>query len=55
MEYRLATVNAPQIPPHWQGLMWGTLPFGSSILALLVILIPEERRAEGEQRIPADA
>jgi hypothetical protein len=19
-------VNAPQIPPHWQGLMWGILP-----------------------------
>jgi len=36
-------VNAPQIPPHWQGLMWGTLPFGSSILALLVVLIPEKR------------
>ena len=24
-------LNAPQIPPHWQGLMWGILPFGSSI------------------------
>ncbi len=40
-------VNAPQIPPHWQGLMWGTLPFGSSILALLIILIPEKRRSGG--------
>ncbi len=39
-------VNAPQIPPHWQGLMWGILPFGSSILAILVILIPEKRRHE---------
>ncbi len=36
-------VNAPQIPPHWQGLMWGTLPIGSSILALLLMLIPEKR------------
>jgi hypothetical protein len=36
-------VNAPQIPPRWQGLMWGTLPFGTSILALLVVLIPEKR------------
>lgn len=33
-------VNAPQIPPHWQGLMWGILPFGSSLLAILVVLIP---------------
>jgi hypothetical protein len=39
-----APVNAPQIPPHWQGLMWGILPFGSSILAILVILFPEKRR-----------
>ncbi len=37
-------VNAPQIPPHWQGLMWGTLPFGSSILAILVLLIPQRKR-----------
>jgi hypothetical protein len=38
--------NAPQIPPHWQGIMWGTLPFGSSILAILVVFIPEKRRRE---------
>jgi hypothetical protein len=40
-------VNAPQMPPRWQGLMWGTLPFGSSILAILVLLIPDKRRLEG--------
>jgi hypothetical protein len=39
-------VNASQIPPHWQGLLWGTLPFGSSILAILVLLIPQRRRLE---------
>ena len=37
-------VNAPQMPPHWQGLMWGTLPFGSSVLALVVLLIPQRKR-----------
>ena len=37
-------VNAQQMPPRWQGLMWGFLPFGSSILAILVVLIPEKRR-----------
>jgi hypothetical protein len=42
-------VNAPQIPPHWQGMMWGILPFGSSILAILVMLIPERRRRETEE------
>jgi hypothetical protein len=38
-----APINAPQIPPHWQGLMWGTLPICSSILAMLLALIPEKR------------
>lgn len=37
-------VNAPQRPPHWQGIMWGTLPFGSSLLALILVLIPGGRR-----------
>jgi hypothetical protein len=36
-------MNSAQRPPHWQGVMWGTLPFGFSILALLVIWIPERR------------
>jgi hypothetical protein len=36
-------VNAPQIPPRWQGLMWGILPICSSILAMLLVLIPEKR------------
>jgi hypothetical protein len=39
-------VNAPQMPPHWQGVMWGIFPFGSSLFALLVVLIPSKRRAE---------
>ncbi|HEY6490225.1 MAG: hypothetical protein WCC26_00930 [Terracidiphilus sp.] len=43
-------VNAPQIPPHWQGVLWGTLPFGSSILAILVLFIPEGRRTRETAR-----
>ena len=43
-------MNAPQIPPHWQGLMWGILPFGSSLLAILLVLIPDSRlRRLGEE------
>jgi hypothetical protein len=42
-------MNAPQMPPHWQGVMWGTLPFGSSVLAILVLLIPEKRRLGAEE------
>jgi hypothetical protein len=41
-------INAPQIPPHWQGIMWGICPFGSSILALLFVLIPEKRPREDQ-------
>lgn len=37
-------MNQSQIPPHWQGILWGTLPFGSSLLAILVVLIPDDRR-----------
>lgn len=47
-------LNAPQIPPHWQGIMWGIFPFGSSILAILVLLIPDERRREVAQEYPAE-
>jgi hypothetical protein len=37
-------VNSAQIPPHWQGLMWGILPFGSSVVAILFLLIPAKKR-----------
>ena len=37
-------MNAAQMPPRWQGIMWGTLPFGSSIFAILVLLIPDRKR-----------
>ena len=37
-------INAPQVPPHWQGLMWGILPFGSGLLAILVLFIPDRSR-----------
>jgi hypothetical protein len=45
-------INALQIPPHWQGLMWGILPFGSSLLAILVLMIPEKRRLETQADEP---
>ena len=46
-------VNSSLIPPEWQGWMWGTLPIGSGILALLVVLIPERRRRERPAAVPA--
>ena len=39
-------LNVPQIPSHWQGLLWGTLPFGSSLFAILVVLIPDKNISE---------
>ena len=49
-------LNAPQMPPHWQGLMWGILPFGSSILAILVVLlVPEKRRHQRRATHPLAA
>ncbi len=46
-------MNASQMPPHWQGVMWGTLPFGSSLLAILVVLIPEKRRRGWQEEDPS--
>lgn len=43
-------VNASQIPPAWQGWMWGILPIGSSILAIFMLFIPDEK--EVARRLP---
>jgi len=44
-------LNAPQMPPRWQGILWGTLPFGSSLLAILVVSIPRRKpRFDSEDR-----
>ena len=48
-------VNAPQMPPRWQGLMWGTLPFGCSLLAILVLMIPQRRRYAARAGVPLSA
>ena len=38
-------IPSDMIPPRWQGIMWGILPFGSSIAAIIVVfLIPEPRK-----------
>ena len=49
-------ITSPQMPTHWQGLMWGILPIGSSILAILVVLIPSKKTVEerSENPYPAD-
>ena len=37
-------INSPLMPPAWQGLMWGICPFGSSLVAILLLLIPDKKR-----------
>ena len=36
-------IPSDSMPPPWQGLLWGILPIGSAILAIvLLILFPEQ-------------
>lgn len=37
-------------PPAWHGILWGILPIGSSIFALLAILLLPERRSAAAER-----
>ena len=39
------------IPAPWEGLLWGTLPIGSSILALVLVILLPERRTRGRRGI----
>jgi hypothetical protein len=51
-------LTSPQMPTHLQGMMWGILPIGSSILAILVVFIPGKKEKEAAERskdpYPAD-
>ncbi len=37
-------MNASLHPPAWQGLLWGTLPFGTSLVAIFAVCIPSGRQ-----------
>ena len=42
-------IPSDSVPAPWEGLLWGTLPIGSSILAILfALLLPEKTSAPGE-------
>ncbi len=36
-------INSPLRPLAWEGLLWGILPIGSSVLAMLLVAIPGAR------------
>jgi len=45
-------VPSDAMPTAWEGLMWGTLPFGCSILAiLLAIFVPDRARERATERV----
>ncbi|HTW59107.1 MAG TPA: hypothetical protein VMD99_13325 [Terriglobales bacterium] len=45
-------ISSDAVPPAWQGILWGTLPIGSSLLAMfLVLFLPGARRAPLEVRL----
>jgi len=38
-----APMNSAEMPTRMQGILWGTLPVGFSILAIFIVLLPEKR------------
>lgn len=38
-----APVNSPRMPAPWEGPMWGICPIASSIIAILLLLIPGKK------------
>ena len=39
-------INSPQRPTAWEGVWWGFLPIGSSVLAMLLVVIPNRRLSD---------
>lgn len=43
------------VPPAWQGIMWGIVPIGVSLLAVFIVLLPDRRRRSEPIEFPAPA
>ena len=49
-------IESDAMPAPWEGLLWGTLPIGSSFLAiLLVFILPEGGRIYEQDTVPIGA
>lgn len=49
-------IESDAVPSPLEGLLWGTLPVGSSFLAILLVLIlPQRQRTEEEVVVPTSA
>ncbi len=49
-------IPSPLRPPHWQGIMWGTIPFGTSLvtIALAFIFAKKAPRSTAEGSLEID-
>jgi hypothetical protein len=46
-------ITSDTVPAPWQGLLWGTLPMGCSVLAiLLAFFLPDRKRVPVPERLP---
>jgi hypothetical protein len=41
------------VPPAWQGILWGIVPVGVSLLAMFIVLLPDRRRRSETIEFPA--
>lgn len=48
-------IASPLRPPRWQGYMWGTLPFGVSILTIILAILRRRRTAPTQAQLPVSA
>jgi hypothetical protein len=48
-------IDSPQRPLAWEGVLWGILPMGSCILAMLLVLIPNRRLEGADEKVTDSA
>jgi hypothetical protein len=48
------TIPSPLKPPAWQGVMWGTVPFGVSLLTILLAFLQRKKIGRLEEPTKAD-
>ena len=48
-------IASPLRPPRWQGYMWGTVPFGVSLLTILLAVLRARQRVESAAQTPKHA
>jgi hypothetical protein len=43
-------IPSPLRPPRWQGIMWGTIPFGCSLVTIVLAFVFRKRKDEPEDK-----